>query len=418
MEPARRKLAPQSRQAEEASGEACGEDVRDRSTDTLDATSKARRAPLAAVAAARSLVKRRGNDLMWISVVLGSEMLGYVYVTSELLQPDGVQVRWASLLCQALLALMMASWAGVKYHGPGMVPPSGASKVPDAVARALKAGKFCESHPFDARDSWCPKCDHWKPVWAHHCSVCNRCSMWMDHHCHFTGECIGFRNFRCFLVWLFYTLMLLLALVTVAIRALIVCPPAGNWAWARFAAFVAFMLMFLQHAVSYFMYSVRKVIQLLAASATIAPWRITGWHSMVTWEKFRAVVIEYTDQAMSRIKSQQRIISHAQLTDPQAFLEARAANGALHVYIQELQRCRDRLLNADGTLRGLFSAGDPVSSLSAIFGEPLSWRWILPLRPRMSGDPFTPGSYDEDACAAWEALADCLEDGEVRRSHD
>mmetsp|Transcript_85704 Transcript_85704/g.223680 ORF Transcript_85704/g.223680 Transcript_85704/m.223680 type:complete len:83 (-) Transcript_85704:16-264(-) len=82
--------------------------------------------------------------------------------------------------------------------------------------------------------------------------------MWMDHHCHFTGECIGFRNFRCFLVWLFYTLMLLLALVTVAIRALIVCPPAGNWAWARFAAFVAFMLMFLQHAVSYFMYSVRK----------------------------------------------------------------------------------------------------------------------------------------------------------------
>lgn len=42
--------------------------------------------------------------------------------------------------------------------------------------------------------NWCDHCQHWKPPRAHHCSVCRRCVLRMDHHCPFTGNCIGFRN--------------------------------------------------------------------------------------------------------------------------------------------------------------------------------------------------------------------------------
>lgn len=39
--------------------------------------------------------------------------------------------------------------------------------------------------------NYCNHCKHWKPPRAHHCGVCQRCTLRMDHHCPFTGNCIG-----------------------------------------------------------------------------------------------------------------------------------------------------------------------------------------------------------------------------------
>ena len=44
----------------------------------------------------------------------------------------------------------------------------------------------------------CEKCQKERPLRAHHCSVCKRCFMKMDHHCPWVFNCVGFRNRKIF----------------------------------------------------------------------------------------------------------------------------------------------------------------------------------------------------------------------------
>lgn len=51
---------------------------------------------------------------------------------------------------------------------------------------------------------FCSKCKCWKPDRSHHCSVCGKCILKMDHHCPWFSECIGFKNYRYFIQFLIY----------------------------------------------------------------------------------------------------------------------------------------------------------------------------------------------------------------------
>lgn len=53
----------------------------------------------------------------------------------------------------------------------------------------------------------CKKCNYPKPRRCHHCSVCNTCTMRMDHHCPWLSNCVGLRNYRYFLSFLFYVVL-------------------------------------------------------------------------------------------------------------------------------------------------------------------------------------------------------------------
>ncbi|KAI9176051.1 hypothetical protein H9P43_006416 [Blastocladiella emersonii ATCC 22665] len=50
----------------------------------------------------------------------------------------------------------------------------------------------------------CRRCNAPKPERCHHCSVCKRCVLKMDHHCPWLNNCVGHHNHRYFVVFLVY----------------------------------------------------------------------------------------------------------------------------------------------------------------------------------------------------------------------
>lgn len=50
----------------------------------------------------------------------------------------------------------------------------------------------------------CRKCLRIKPQRTHHCSVCKVCVLKMDHHCPWMNRCVGFENYKYFVLFLSY----------------------------------------------------------------------------------------------------------------------------------------------------------------------------------------------------------------------
>jgi len=74
------------------------------------------------------------------------------------------------------------------FTDPGAVPNSDGKVLPEVV-------------------SICKKCIAPKPPRTHHCSVCKRCVLKMDHHCPWLNNCVGFynhRHFFMFTVWIWF----------------------------------------------------------------------------------------------------------------------------------------------------------------------------------------------------------------------
>ncbi|MEE6497103.1 hypothetical protein FKM82_002598 [Ascaphus truei] len=54
---------------------------------------------------------------------------------------------------------------------------------------------------------FCDRCQVVKPDRCHHCSVCGMCVLKMDHHCPWVNNCVGFSNYKFFLLFLAYSML-------------------------------------------------------------------------------------------------------------------------------------------------------------------------------------------------------------------
>merc|ERR1712129_208687 len=126
-------------------------------------------------------------------------------------------------------------------------------------------------------DRWCEACTCWKPPLASHCSICGRCCLWMDHHCNFAAQCIGFKNIRCFLLMQWYTQALLYSIAPLLLRRLWMYPlPWTDWWAAAKLISTCFAWYKLRQLVRYYLPSVLGKVS-------------NGWPSLVLLTKFEDV---------------------------------------------------------------------------------------------------------------------------------
>lgn len=106
---------------------------------------------------------------------------------------------------------------------PGAVPPD--AKPVQSLDEA-KAATNGEDEPKPKQQKGmrlCRRCNAFKPRRAHHCSVCRRCIIKMDHHCPWVNNCVGIGNHKYFLLFVFYTLLSCAYTIVILISWFTVC---------------------------------------------------------------------------------------------------------------------------------------------------------------------------------------------------
>ncbi|RWR95404.1 putative protein S-acyltransferase 16 isoform X1 [Cinnamomum micranthum f. kanehirae] len=98
-----------------------------------------------------------------------------------------------------LAFMSLYTYAIAIVRDPGHVPSSFVPDIedPDSPIHEIKRKGG------DLR--YCQKCSHHKPPRAHHCRVCRRCVLRMDHHCVWINNCVGHANYKVFFVFVLYS---------------------------------------------------------------------------------------------------------------------------------------------------------------------------------------------------------------------
>ncbi|CAN4096147.1 unnamed protein product [Withania somnifera] len=118
-----------------------------------------------------------------------------------------------------LASLCVFSFFVCVLKDPGGVPSSYLPDVEDHEASDQ------ESKRSGLLKKKCDKCSEYKPPRAHHCRVCRRCILRMDHHCAWINNCVGHRNYKAFVTLIFY------ATIVTIYSSVIVVSDALNKDW-------------------------------------------------------------------------------------------------------------------------------------------------------------------------------------------
>lgn len=146
--------------------------------------------------------------IMVMSVVLitvGS--LLFVCYTNEVTAVR-VVVGVSAIASVAALLVCGLSDPGIKPRGPP--PPPDASPHDPLWRERVYTDADGTPHRTRVEVKWCYSCNIYRPYRGVHCRYCDACVTRRDHHCPWTGTCVGAKNYRSYfaLVWCLSVLLL------------------------------------------------------------------------------------------------------------------------------------------------------------------------------------------------------------------
>ncbi|XP_060147383.1 palmitoyltransferase ZDHHC2 isoform X3 [Globicephala melas] len=122
------------------------------------------------------------------------------------LDPRGVHQPPARLVLLRLRHPAVHSVHG-KYWRTSCVPDCVSSTFCNVCLVVLENYLYITNESFKRTIRYCDRCQLIKPDRCHHCSVCDKCILKMDHHCPWVNNCVGFSNYKFFLLFLAYSLL-------------------------------------------------------------------------------------------------------------------------------------------------------------------------------------------------------------------
>lgn len=131
-------------------------------------------------------------------VLIASAFILIVYLTFVFRPHSNTyKARFCLFFFHLLFGMLLWSFIHSSLSEPGVVPPLWGFYMGDSEHK---------------RKRYCLLCHVFKPDRCHHCSICNRCVLNMDHHCRkisiaWINNCIGFYNRKLFMLMLFYSLL-------------------------------------------------------------------------------------------------------------------------------------------------------------------------------------------------------------------
>jgi len=127
---------------------------------------------------------------MWVFIAFGQHAFYTIALPWFSL---GKYLKMAVLPSTAVVAVrMFVDYARVLFMDPGR-------PAKDELTELSMFSEGGEYGPEEGKKPrWCARCNAPKPFRTHHCSICRRCVLKMDHHCVFVSNCVGLRNYRYF----------------------------------------------------------------------------------------------------------------------------------------------------------------------------------------------------------------------------
>ncbi|TYJ16069.1 hypothetical protein E1A91_A10G225400v1 [Gossypium mustelinum] len=132
-------------------------------------------------------------------------VMGFVYyITVFILIEDWVGLQTSagslnSMIFTTLACLCVLSFLVGVLTDPGRVP---SSYIPDVEDASFASDQEPKKNVLQSK--YCDKCAAYKPPRTHHCRVCKRCMLRMDHHCLWINNCVGYWNYKAFFNLILY----------------------------------------------------------------------------------------------------------------------------------------------------------------------------------------------------------------------
>mmetsp|Transcript_93404 Transcript_93404/g.180087 ORF Transcript_93404/g.180087 Transcript_93404/m.180087 type:complete len:319 (-) Transcript_93404:28-984(-) len=102
----------------------------------------------------------------------------------------------------SLWVLTTWSYIASSCSDPGYVPNRWREFVQNAGGRLVVFPAAQGWQP--GRATTCDRCGCARPERTHHCKVCDQCILRMDHHCPWISNCVGFGNYKQFILLILY----------------------------------------------------------------------------------------------------------------------------------------------------------------------------------------------------------------------